>query len=735
MRYTTTDRNAPTSATPIKEISAEGQRIGLRLVVHAVTARCAQLSVCARRKTAAKTASVRHRTICRRVHRTRTYIRLCLLCGLLESRNKIWFYRISVGPARFAKSRGLGARDGRQEVPFVPLRTARSMLFSVPYPPLEKLGLVGDRRTAALIAADGNLCWMSLPNFDHLSLFGALLDFRRGGSWKAGPRSARFGYQEYLPGTLILKTIWEEASGVLELLDLMPLPQDDRISCDVLRRVVLRRLRCIVGQTDCYVRCEPRRDFNSAFRTVIEKDRVAFVHDKERLSFWCSLPVHVQRHSVEASFRLTAGNEVWCALEFGDQTAQWTAEKAATALAATTKVWHAWAGNFGVRGKRSGQILRSALLVHLLTFAPTGAVVASPAASLPERIGGGRNYDYRFTWIRDASLALELHTKAGSTADAQRFLQWLCSLRSKSEMPLQVLYRPDGELDAPVNKRARLYGYRGSRPVQFGNAATSIIEIDSFGYLADCVLTYLDHGGTWRPEFWQLIRRVADFTAANWGSPGAGIWEISPEQHFVTSKVMSWVTLDRALRIADKIGEKAPHREIWRCRRDDIHEEVMDKGWSEHLGSFRQRYGADALDASLLLLPIMKFLPPNHERVTLTIARIRERLEVNGFLHRFVPADLPGQGELPLGEEEGAFLMCSFWLAHVHALRNEISEAEALLQRAEAAAGPLGLFAEGVDARSGTLAGNMPLLFSQVEYAKAAMALADAEERVACSGH
>jgi GH15 family glucan-1,4-alpha-glucosidase len=299
-------------------------------------------------------------------------------------------------------------------------------------------------------------------------------------------------------------------------------------------------------------------------------------------------------------------------------------------------------------------------------------------------------------------------------------------LRSETDPPLQVLYRIDGAREAPVVERNDLYGYRGSRPVRFGNVAASMIELDSYGYLANCALIYLEHGGEWEPDFWRMIRRVAEFMASNWRRKGSSIWEITPEQDFVASKVMSWVTLDRSLKIADRIGEHGAFEKEWADVRDQIHAEVMDRGWSDRLGSFRQHYGADTVDGALLLIPIMKFLPVDHPKVSATIERVVEHLVVNGFLQRFVASQVPTPGSLPLGEEEGGFLMCSFWLAQVHAMRGEIDEAEAILRRAEAIAGPVGLFAEGVDARNNSFLGNMPLLFSQVEYAKAAIAL---EER------
>ena len=599
----------------------------------------------------------------------------------------------------------------------------------IPYPPIEKLGLIGDRRTAAMVAADGTIGWMCLPNYDGSAVFGALLDAGKGGSWKLGPKSRSLGRQEYVFNSAALTTTWTEGENRLELLDLMLWPQDERKQSDLARRAVLRRLKCTSGLAECQLSFVPRHDFDRPFSCEALDEHTIVFSGPMNIALWCSKSLRAKEHFAEAEFHLSAGQQVWCVCGPGEESVKWTPETAAEAGRSTIEFWQNWLSAIDFRGGRREPIRRSALLVHLLTFASTGAVIAAPTASLPERIGGGRNYDYRYTWIRDASLSLALHSKLGSTADAKRFMHWLSGLKSQTSTPLQVLYRIDGGCDSPVVERHDLYGYRGSRPVRFGNVAASMIEIDLFGYLADCVLAYLNHGGEWAPKFWELIWRIAEYTASNWHRRGSSIWEIRPEQDFVASKVMSWVTLDRALQIAEKVGEGGHFAGRWEHVRGEIHAEVMERGWSEQLSSFRQRYGAEVVDAALLLIPIMNFLPVNHPKVSATIGRVIEHLDVNGFLQRFVASELPDQGSLPIGEEEGGFLMCSFWLAQVHALRGDLDRAEAILGRAEAIAGPLGLFAEGVDARTNSFLGNMPLLFSQVEYAKAAIALTEAREQ------
>ena len=602
---------------------------------------------------------------------------------------------------------------------------------SIPYPPIEKLGLVGDRRTAALVAADGTLSWMCLPNYDGAAVFGSVLDTTKGGLWKLGPNGRRFGRQRYASSGPILQTTWNNTDASLELLDFMPLPQDKRKSADDERRVVIRRLRCTRGLAVCRMVLQPRGNFERPLRAARHTKQSAVFDGPAAFGFWSSKPIEPAADRIESEFTLAAGEELWCAFGPDEHKAEWSSRAAAQSLRETTAYWDEWTAAIDFRGSRRAKIVRSATLVHLLTFAPTGALLAAATTSLPERIGGERNYDYRYTWIRDASLGLGLLAKLGLTKDAKRFMDWLAGLERPSGRPLQVLYAIDGGREATVVKHTDIAGYRRSRPVRSGNAAVSMSELDSYGYLADCFLSYLHHGGEWKPQYWTLVQRLADYTARHWKEPGSSIWELRPKRHFVATKTMSAVTLDRAVQIARKTGQDGTFLDVWRGVHDEIVAEIMSRGWSERVGAFRQHYGADKLDAAALLIPLMKLLPVHHPRVGSTIERLIEHLDVNGFLHRFVDSRAVGGTAETIGDEEGAFLMCSFWLAQVLAQRNEAERANAILQRAEDIAGELGLFSEAVDARSGTFLGNTPLVFSQVEYARAAIALDRVREETA----
>jgi GH15 family glucan-1,4-alpha-glucosidase len=438
------------------------------------------------------------------------------------------------------------------------------------------------------------------------------------------------------------------------------------------------------------------------------------------LGLWTSRPVEVSENRVVASFMLADGDEFWAVLGLAETPGAWSPNAADGALQATVRFWEEWSGRYHCRHPQSDRVTRSALAIELLSYAPTGALVAAPTTSLPERVGGDRNYDYRYAWIRDASMAMATLSVIGDIESAERYLSWLSRLGAAAGMPLQVLYRVNGATEVKQHSRYDLAGYRRSRPVRFGNRACRQRQIDCFGYLADCAVIYLDKGGRWAPEYWRLISRVADFTARNWHKPSDGLWERNQRRHFVSSKVMSWTTLKRALEFAERTGDDGNLRR-WRAAMIAIHADVMERGWSSRLQSFRQHYDADSLDASTLLIPLMGFLEPSHPRVVATVRRIEENLMVDGLVYRFRPETK----DLPMGRFEGAFLPCCFWLAAVYALMGRRAEGAAMLRRVEAFTGGSGLFSEEVDGGSSEMLGNVPMIFSHAEYVRAALQLAD----------
>jgi GH15 family glucan-1,4-alpha-glucosidase len=595
----------------------------------------------------------------------------------------------------------------------------------IPYPPIEHHGVVGDRRTAALVAADGTVDWWCLPDYDGIPVFGALLDAERGGYWRMGPPITTFGHQRYEPDSAILITEWGTGSGTLVLTDAMVWPEDTRGAGDAQRRVLVRTLTCTSGACDAVCDVWPR----AAFADIDEPREVAgghvFTVAEHTLGLWTSAPLAVSGGAGATSVHLDEGEMFTAVLSLDETPGVWRDADVRAAIDQTRNAWREWNRRIVYTGPRSERVRQSAMAVRLLGYAPTGALVAAPTTSLPERVGGDRNYDYRLAWVRDASLSMAILSLLGDTSAAQGYMDWLAGLGSTTDSPLQVVYRVDGRIDVTQQERTDIAGYRGSLPVRFGNHAFEQRQLDSLGYFNDCALVYLNQGGAWRDAYWTVVRDAADYTAANWRLPDSGIWELPAEQHYVSSKVMSWVALERAVQIARKTSQNED-LDRWVAEMEVIHAEVMEWGWSERLGAFTQRYEAETLDAAALLIPVMEFLPGDHPRVVSTTDRIVETLAIDGLVHRFLPSETLGHPDMPLGEFEGAFLPCTFWLAVAYARDGRVDAAERVLRKVEESVGDLGLLAEEIDARDGAFLGNTPLLFSQVEYVRAVMEVAKA---------
>ena len=593
----------------------------------------------------------------------------------------------------------------------------------IPFLPIEQHGVIGDRRTAALVAADGTIPWLCLPNYDSPPVFGALLDANGGGFWRLGPSELIAGRQSYREGTTCVSTIWDTDGGELELIDAMLWPQTERAADQEDSRAIIRRLTCPRGKMRCSLRLRPQDDFGDDVAAGEDGKVVRIRVGSRNLTLWSSVPLRISGESVEADFTLARGETAWAVLSYGEPPAPWSVPAACEALQVTEHYWKEWAGRLSYYGPRKKHVIRSAITFHLLTYAPTGSLVAAATNSLPERIGGNRNYDYRYAWIRDVSLSMAILSMLGDLYTAKRYMDWLSELDSLSDLPLQVMYRIDGGMEIEEEERQNLSGYRGSKPVRFGNHAYKQYQIDGLGYLADCSLIYLKQGGEWRPEYSDLIRRMADYVVENWHRPTNGIWELGEQQHFVVDKVMSWVTLERACKIAEKAGIEGG-TDRWREEMEIIRDEVLTKGWSDELQSFWQRYDAETLDASILLMAVMEFLPATDPRMRATIERVSEALTIGGLTYRFDPQAQASPSEQPKGVVEGAFLPCTFWFAASLAMIGEAKKAEAILDRIEKTAGELRLFAEEYDPRGDTFLGNTPLLFSHAEYLKAVLELA-----------
>ncbi len=380
------------------------------------------------------------------------------------------------------------------------------------YPPLSHLGIIGDRRTAAAITADGTVRWFCLPNYDGIPVFACLIDAVRGGRWALGPTNGGVGRQSYRGDSNVLVTNWQTSQGEIELTDAMLSPEASRPEFGKGKRTLLRRLRCLRGSVECAIQLAPRDDFGEAVAISVVAGGLELKAGGLALGLWTSRPFEPAAARLAASFTLAAGDEFWAMLGLGEYPGSWDVKVAEDALQATLRYWDERNGRYSYQGKRRDRIIRSAFAIELLSFAPTGAIVAAATSSLPERIGGDRNYDYRYAWIRDASMTLATLSVLGDIESAERYLSWISRLGSSTEMPLQVLYRADGGTRIRQHTRNELAGYRGSQPVRFGNHAYRQRQIDCFGYLADCAVIYLIKGGRWAPEYWRLMTRIADYT-------------------------------------------------------------------------------------------------------------------------------------------------------------------------------------------------------------------------------
>jgi GH15 family glucan-1,4-alpha-glucosidase len=563
----------------------------------------------------------------------------------------------------------------------------------IAYPAIERHGLIGDRRTCALIAHDGTLDWWCLPNFDGDPVFGALLDATQGGYWRVGPRRILRGTQHYREQTSTLVTTWSTPDFELELRDVMLM--SDMESPAESARIVVRQLVCRRGEVDCVSDFHPREG---------------------------PIQPHAWSARPGSAHRLRAG-ETWC-LAAGTAALDASPQSLQRQLEGTERVWRDWADAIEAHGSRRPGIIRSAITLQLLSYEEHGAPLASATTSLPERLGGKWNCDYRLSWIRDASLVAGCLSTLSHTEAAARYLEWLHDLDSSTEAPLQVLYQLDGGT-RPIERELRDFaGYRGSRPVRVGNHAHAQRQLDAFGFLADCMLTFVERGGKWRREFWDIVKRSADFVTGHWNEPDNSIWELPVRQMYVSSRVMSWVALDRAVKLAEKVGEARERIPLWRDTARQIHAQVLDRGFSKEKGAFVQRYHCDALDAATLLIPLFGFLPVDDPRVASTVAALERELCIDLHLYRFDPLQVPGlDTRQPLGEFEAAFLPCTFWLSTVHAMQGRRAQAEATLAAVERISGSTGLFAEAVDPRAECFMGNMPLAFSHAEYLRLVHAL------------
>jgi alpha,alpha-trehalase len=600
-----------------------------------------------------------------------------------------------------------------------------------PFPPIADYAFLSNCHTGALVAPDGSIDWLCVPRFDAPSVFGSLLD-RQAGSFRFGP----FGINHpttriYEPGTNVLVTTWKTPSGwivVRDALTIGPRDHEDKITPHTrppadydADHMLVRTVLGLEGRVEVELVCEPAFDYGrvSAQWTAVDADRhVADASGAgQTIRLRSDLALGIEGNSVRAHHVLGPGDRVYCALSWDEGLpAPQDADAAEERIAATTRYWRTWLGGARVPDHLYRvPIERSALVIKGLTFMPTGAAVAALTTSLPETPGGERNWDYRYTWMRDATFMLQALHWLKLDWEADEFMQFVADVEATEDGSLQIMYGIDGRRQLSESTRDDLSGYAGARPVRVGNAAFSQHQNDVFGAVLDSILLHTRRNERLPRRLWPIVESQAECATRVWRNPDQGIWEARGKpQHYVSSKLMCWVALDRASALAEIRGDPKLAA-TWRATADEIRADILAHGVSDR-GVLRQHYETDALDASTLLAGSFKFLANDDERLRNTVLTIAEELTENGFVLRY-RTDETDDG---LSGKEGTFLICSFWLVSALAIVGELQRARDLMERLLRIASPLGLYAEEFDPNTGRHLGNFPQAFSHLALIEAA---------------
>ena len=583
---------------------------------------------------------------------------------------------------------------------------------------IEDYAMIGDLQTAGLVGRDGSLDWLCLPRFDSPAPFAALLGNDGHGHWRIAP-AGRIERMErrYRPDTLVLETDFHTPEGVVTLIDCMP-PRGEAPD-------VIRLVKGVRGRVPMKMRLVMRFDYGHVTPWVRRMDgRLLAVAGPDALTLTADVPFRGENFATVADFEISAGEQAAFHLVWHPShlPAPDPLDPAAE-IASTERWWQQWAASCTYGGPWADQVRRSLITLKGLTYAPTGGIVAAATTSLPEKLGGVRNWDYRYVWVRDATLVLMALLDAGFRSEAATWRDWLLRAVAGSPSEMQIMYGPAGERRLTELTLDWLPGYERSAPVRIGNAASSQFQLDVYGELMDALHQARAAGVDPEPAAWRVQRALMDFLETAWMAPDEGIWEMrGPRRHFVHSKVMAWVAFDRAIRGAERWNLEGPV-DSWRRTRDEIHREVCERGWDAERSTFTQSYDSEALDASLLMIPQYGFLPPDDPRMLGTIDAIQRELCVDGFVLRY-PTNVADDG-LPPGE--GAFLPCTFWLADALSLSGRRDEAVALFERLLALTNDVGLLSEEYDTVTGRLVGNFPQAFSHIGLVNTAMNLAQGQ--------
>jgi GH15 family glucan-1,4-alpha-glucosidase len=581
--------------------------------------------------------------------------------------------------------------------------------------PIANHGVIGDLRTVALIATDGTIDWYCPSAFDSPSVFAAILDRDRGGHYQIAPVRDCATRQLYLPDTNVLITRFLSPDGVGELQDFMPVEGEQRL---------IRRVVCVRGAMRFRLQCEPRFNYGrDRHATAISSGGACFRSPSLTLTLGAPVELEQTAAGATAEFELHAGQTATFVLTESDEAVARMSESAAQRLLAkTVEYWQEWISRSSYVGRWREIVNRSALALKLLTYAPTGAIVAAPTTSLPEQLGGGRNWDYRYTWIRDAALTLKPIMSLGFSDELRAFGHFLTSaLQSTAgngSGPLHVLYGIDGRTHLPEETLDHLAGYGGSAPVRIGNDAANQLQLDIYGEIIDAAYVLDRHTKQLPYDVWRSIASVADWLCENWDQPDEGIWETrGGRQRFTHSRLMCWVALDRAIRIARDRGFPADLAR-WLSVRDEIFHRIMDCSWSASRRAFVQHEQSELLDASVLLMPLVGFISPTDPRWLSTLDAISAELVADSLVYRYNPAASPDG----LDGNEGTFSICSFWYVEALARSGRLAEARLAFEKMLTYANHLGLYSEQVGP-SGELLGNFPQAFTHLALISAAICL------------
>jgi GH15 family glucan-1,4-alpha-glucosidase len=599
-----------------------------------------------------------------------------------------------------------------------------------PYPPIADYGFLSDCHTGALVASDGSVEWLCLPHFDSPSVFAAMLD-RGAGRFRVGPYGVYVpAGRRYLPGTNVIETTWMTPQGWIRVLDALTIGEwhDNEEGSSHTRpptdydadHLLVRLVECIQGQVQVEMVCEPMLDYGATAaqwsevqeeRSQVGQPALDAVNGRTSFRLFSDMRMGIEGNRVHARHTMTEGEKRFCAISWTEGLGgPRTAEQAEAFLERTNHFWRTWLaeGTYPDHPWRM-QLQRSALVLKGLTFMPTGALVAAATTSLPETPQGSRNWDYRYCWMRDATFTLWGLHALGLDWEADDFVQYLADLERNEDGSLQIMYGIKGDKQLEESTLEHLKGYQHARPVRIGNGAYNQRQNDVYGAVLDSVYLHSKERDHIPERLWPVLIDQVKCAQRVWHEPDQGIWEARGEpRHYVSSKLMCWVAMDRGARLAERRGEDELAKE-WQGTADEISAEILERGVDKR-GVFVQHYDTEALDASNLLIPLVRFLPPQDERVCNTVRAIREELSENGLVLRY-RTDETDDGQ---SGEEGTFLICSFWLVSALSEIGEDHEAEHLCERLLTYASPLELFAEELEASSGRLLGNFPQAFTHL---------------------